>query len=85
MLTEPRASSLKYDINNFVFQGAKLWNSLPASAKGLENPCDFKSFLEEGMAPNASVVIVYYVVSKLYKTTHRGPTAMCKNRPGDGR
>ena len=46
MLTQPRASSIKYGINNFVFQGAKLWNSLPASAKGLENPYDFKSFLE---------------------------------------
>ena len=42
MLTQPRASSIKYGINNFVFQGAKLWNSLPASAKGLENPYDFK-------------------------------------------
>ena len=38
------------------------------------------------MAPNASVVIVYYVVSKLCKNTPcRVPTAMCKSRPGDGR
>ena len=51
MLTQPRASSIKYGINNFVFQGAKLWNSLPASAKGLENPYDFKSFLEEWNGP----------------------------------
>ena len=37
------------------------------------------------MAPNASVVIVYYVVSKLCKNTRRVPTAMCKSLPGDGR
>ena len=51
MLTQPRASSIKYGINNFVFQGANLWNSLPASAKGLENPYDFKSFLEDWNGP----------------------------------
>ena len=42
MLTQPRESSVKYGINNFVFQGAKLWNSLPASAKELENPYDLR-------------------------------------------
>ena len=51
MLTQPRASSIKYGINNFVFQGAKLWNLLLASAKGLENPYDFKSLLEEWSGP----------------------------------
>ena len=51
MLTQLRASSIKYGISNFVFQGAKLWNSLPASAKGLENPYHFKSFLEEWNGP----------------------------------
>ena len=47
MLTHSRASSIKYDINNFVFQGAKSWNSLPASAKRIGKSIWFKSFLEE--------------------------------------
>ena len=50
MLTQQRASSIKYG-NNFVFRCAKLWNSLPVSAKELENPYDFKSFIEEWNGP----------------------------------
>jgi len=52
LLIQPKARTIKHGINSFVFQGGKLWNSLPAFAKEMEHIPDFKQFLLEWKGPD---------------------------------
>lgn len=53
-ISQAQVRTIKYGINTFVYQGAKLWNTTPSYAKDLTDPTIFKCFLEEWKGPECN-------------------------------
>ena len=46
LLDLPRAKTTRYGTNSFIYQEAKLWNSLPEEARKITSFNDFKHYIK---------------------------------------